>query len=506
MKSSIFADRNLIVGKISETIYGSFLEHLGRAIYGGIYEPNHPTASKEGFRQDVINLIKELGVTIVRYPGGNFVSNYDWKDGIGKIENRKRTAEIGWRSIETNEFGIDEFIQWAKMAQVEPMLAFNMGTGTQKDALEFFEYCNFLGGTYYSDLRKSNGNEEPYGVKYWCLGNEMDGPWQTCSLDSEAYGKKASQTARMIRAMDCKNVGEEGAVKLIACGSSNREMPSYPEWDRIVLENTYEEIDFISMHRYYEYLPESDKALENFFCSADDMNEFIDVIRSTIKYVKEKKRSKHNVYISFDEWNIWKQNKLDVTPYWRVAPPILEDVYTFRDMLVFGGLLNTLINNCDIVKVACLAQLVNVIAPIMCVKNGVSIKQTIFYPFSYAANNAHGTTLKSIVKCERIYGTEKSANSLNVSITHNEEKREVCVFICNYLGTEQDVLLELRSFGQLKCIENVIIQYDDLSLTNSNEDADKVKPSIEEPIDISLEGTANLLIKRFSWNFMKFKY
>ncbi|MBQ9481132.1 MAG: alpha-N-arabinofuranosidase [Clostridia bacterium] len=506
MKYKIFADKNLVVGAISENIYGSFLEHLGRAIYGGIYEPDHPSADGNGFRKDVLSLIKELGVSVVRYPGGNFVSGYDWKDGIGNVAERKTRLDLGWKSIETNEFGTDEFIKWCKAAGTQPMLAFNMGTGTPMDALEYFEYCNHPSGTYFSDLRRKNASEKPYNVKYWCIGNEMDGPWQTCSMDAESYGKKAMQTARMIRAADCRAAGEDGAVKLTVCGSSNREMPSYPEWDRVVLENTYDEIDFLSMHRYYEYDPEGKKPLEDFFCSADDMNEFIDVIRSTIKFVKEKKRSKRNIYISFDEWNIWKQNKLDVTPFWRKAPPILEDVYTLRDALVFGGLMNTLLNNCDVVKVACLAQLVNVIAPIMCEKGGISYRQTIFYTFAFASKNARGETLKTITACDRIEGGNRDADSLNVCVTHNREKREVCVFACNYAGEDRDTTIELRSFGKLKCARFVMMNGEDISLTNTAAEPERVVPREASPVEVYDEGKADLTLKKHSWNFIKFTY
>ncbi len=506
MSTKIFADKNLVVDKINDKIYGSFLEHLGRAVYEGIYEPGHPSADENGFRKDVLELIKELGVSVVRYPGGNFVSGYDWKDGIGKPEDRRARLDPGWRSIEPNTFGTDEFMKWCKFADMEPMLAFNMGTGTPKDALEYFEYCNHPKGSYFSDLRRKNASEEPYNIKYWCIGNEMDGPWQICGLDADSYGQKALQTARIIRCIDCKGPDDENAVKLIVCGSSNRDIASYPDWDRVVLEHTYEEINYLSMHRYYEYDPDGEKPLEDFLCSADDMDEFIDVIRSTINFVKEKKRSNHRVYISFDEWNIWKQNKLDVSPFWRVAPPLLEDVYTFRDVLVFGGLMNTLLNNCDVVKVACLAQLVNVIAPIMTVKGGISYKQGTFYPFSFASKNGRGETLKSIVTCKKIEGAHRTANAINTAITHNPEKREVCVFVCNYLKNKEKVQLELRSFGNLSCVQFVSMESEDLSLTNTADNPERIKPFEKAPISMSKEGTAEVELNGYSWNFLKFSY
>ena len=504
--SKIFADKNLVVDKISDHIYGSFLEHLGRAIYTGIYEPDHPTADENGFRQDVVELIKGLGVSVVRYPGGNFVSGYDWKDGIGKKEERKSRLELGWRSIEPNTFGTDEFIQWCRATNIEPMLAFNMGTGTQQDALEYFEYCNHPSGTYYSDLRRKNGAEQPHAVKFWCIGNEMDGPWQICGTDADSYGKKALQTAHMIRCADCKGPDDPEAVQLIVCGSSKRELPTYPDWDRIVLEHTYDQVNYLSMHRYYEYMPEGKKPLEDFLCSADDMNEFINAIRSTITFVKEKKRSSHRVYISFDEWNIWKENQLDVTPFWRTAPPILEDVYTFRDTIVFAGMMNTLLNNCDVVKVACLAQLVNVIAPIMTVKGGTCYKQGIYYPFAFASANARGEALRSVVSCDKVQGSARTANALNVTVTHNEEKREVCVFACNYSDQDDVVEMELRSFGNLRCTEFVSLESDDLAITNTADHPENIQPIYKDAVEVFETCKANVPMKAYSWNFLKFEY
>lgn len=505
-KTHIFADRNLKIGDIDENIYGSFLEHLGRAVYEGIYEPGHPAADKDGFREDVIDLIRELGVPIVRYPGGNFVSGYDWKDGIGKKSERRKRLDLAWASIETNEFGTDEFMAWCKKAGVSPMLAVNMGTGTPKDALELLEYCNHPSGTYFSDLRRKNASEKPYGVKYWCIGNEMDGSWQICGLDAEAYGKKAMQTMRMLRWADAKKAGEADALKLIVCGSCNCEMPTYPEWDRIVLENTYEEANYLSMHRYYEYKTSNKNPLEDFLGSAEDMGEFIDVIRSTINYVRAKKRSSHRVYVSFDEWNIWRQSAERTEPNWVRAPHILEDKYTFRDMLVFGGLMNTLLTHCDIVKAACLAQLVNVIAPIMTEKGGAAIRQTTFYPFKYVSQNGRGETIRTIStsgKFDNMYG---SARLINEAVTHNAEKREVNVFLCNYAQSAQDIELELRSFGDLTCKERVEIANNDLDAANTFARPDAVLPRQLDPVSVSSGSKAEVRLSPMSWNYLRFGY
>lgn len=505
-KTKIFADKNLKIGDIDPNIYGSFLEHLGRAVYEGVYEPGHPTADQDGFRGDVLALVRELGVPLVRYPGGNFVSGYDWKDGVGPKAERRVRPDLAWASVEPNEFGTDEFIKWCKKAGIQPMLAFNMGTGTPKDALEFFEYCNYPSGTYFSDWRRKNGAEAPYCVKYWCIGNEMDGEWQICNLTADDYGKKAGQTMRMIRKIDAKRAGEEGAVKLVVCGSSSVEIPTYPEWDRIVLEHTYDEADFISMHRYYEYMPSRKNPLEDFLGSADDMAAFIETIRATIRYVRAKKRSKHDVYISFDEWNVWSQHAKRTAPNWVRAPHLIEDQYTMRDLLVFGGMLNTLLNHADIVKVACLAQLVNVIAPILTQKGGAAIRQTIFYPFRYASENGRGEAIRSISTSDTFDSAYGRARLINEAVTHDAANKEVCVFLVNYGQSAADIELELRSFGALSCKEFVSIENNDLDIKNTFASPDAVVPEQREPVPVKDGCRAAVRVAPMSWNFLKFTY
>ena len=386
------------------------------------------------------------------------------------------------------------------------MLAFNMGTGTPKDALEFFEYCNYPSGTYFSDWRRKNGAEAPYGVKYWCIGNEMDGEWQICNLTADDYGKKAGQTMRMIRKIDAKRAGEEGAVKLVVCGSSSVEIPTYPEWDRIVLEHTYDEADFISMHRYYEYMPSRKNPLEDFLGSADDMAAFIETIRATIRYVRAKKRSKHDVYISFDEWNVWSQHAKRTAPNWVRAPHLIEDQYTMRDLLVFGGMLNTLLNHADIVKVACLAQLVNVIAPILTQKGGAAIRQTIFYPFRYASENGRGEAIRSISTSDTFDSAYGRARLINEAVTHDAANKEVCVFLVNYGQSAADIDLELRSFGALSCKEFVSIENNDLDIKNTFASPDAVVPEQREPVPVKDGCRVAVRVAPMSWNFLKFTY
>ena len=505
-KTKIFADSNLVIGEISPRLYGSFIEHLGRAVYEGIYEPDHPTADENGFRRDVIGLIRDLNVPIVRYPGGNFLSGYDWRDGVGPRGSRPTRLDLAWHTTEPNEFGTDEFMKWCRVAGIEPMMGVNMGTGTIKDAAQLVEYCNHAGGTTISDWRRENGAEEPYNVRYWCIGNEMDGPWQIGHLSAEEYGKKALEAAKVMRWANgegCDTYPVKEPLKLIVSGSSNHEIKTFPEWDRVVLEHTYKHVDYLSMHRYYQF---NEGGLEDFLGSADDMHEYIGTLKATIEYVRAKVRAKKRVHISFDEWNIWTQTAPRHEPLWKRAPHILEDVYTFQDSIVFAGLMNTLLNNCDIVKIGCLAQLVNVIAPIMTEKGGTAFRQSTFYPFKYVAGNAHGETVRTFSDSDGFENKYGTARYINEAITHDKTKREVCVFVCNYDGAAREVELELRSFGSLKAKEYVEMTHQNMLAVNGFEHPNEVVPHERELPCMKDGSRVRLKLPPMSWSYLKFSY
>ncbi|WP_160671828.1 alpha-N-arabinofuranosidase [Clostridium sp. C8-1-8] len=487
-----FVDRNYKISEVDPRMFASFIEHLGRAVYTGIYEPDHPLADDQGFRQDVMELIKELKVPMVRYPGGNFVSGYNWRDGIGPKEDRPRRLDYAWRTTETNEVGIDEFVDWAKKADIEPMVAVNLGTGTPQDAGYFVEYCNHPGGTDLSELRKRNGHEEPHNFKLWCLGNEMDGPWQIGHLDADDYGKKALEAAKIMRWVD-------PTIELVACGSSSAEMPTFPEWDRTVLEYLYDQVDYISCHRYYENFGNT----EDFLGSFADMEKFIKTIVSTADYVKAKKRSNKTMYLSFDEWNVWYQKQIKLTD-WEIAPPILEDIYSLLDALVFGGLMCSLLKHADRVKIACLAQLVNVIAPIFTKKGGPVIKQSTFYPFQQVSTYGRGEVLNVLIEAPtfktNLHGEVPIVQS---TATYNKEDNTVTIFALNCDQTDDvELSAELRSFGALKVIEHVVLDGPDLNAKNTFDNPDNVKPrnvTVPEIKDSSL----NIVLPKLSWNMIR---
>ena len=276
LTAHLTVDPHFRIGAIDRRLFGGFVEHLGRHVYSGIYEPGHPTADADGFRQDVIDLVKELGVSTIRYPGGNFVSGFRWEDSVGPREQRPRRLDLAWHSTETNEVGLHEFSDWLEKVGSELMLAVNLGTRGVAEALDLLEYCNLPSGTFLSQKRIDNGREKPFDVRMWCLGNEMDGPWQLGHRSADDYGKLAAQTAKALRQLDPD-------VQLVVCGSSARNMPTFGEWERVVLSHTYDDVDYISCHAYYE---EKDGDTASFLASGVDMDRFIEEVVATADHVK----------------------------------------------------------------------------------------------------------------------------------------------------------------------------------------------------------------------------
>lgn len=486
-------DKDDVIGTTDPRLFGSFIEHLGRAIYSGIYEPGHPTADEQGFRQDVLDLVKQLQVSIVRYPGGNFVSGYNWTDGIGLVKDRLKRLNLAWKSIETNEIGIDEFADWCKKANTQVMAAVNLGTGSPVAAGHIVEYCNYPGGTKWSDLRRQNGHQEPHHIKMWCLGNEMGGYWQISRLSPEDYGKKALEAAQIMRGVD-------PAIELLASGTSTTRLPAYPEWDRMVLEYLYDQVDYISIHRYYGH----DDQIEDYLASFMDMKDFINTIIATADYVKAKKRSKRWMNLSFDEWNVWYDQSVTFQT-WETAPPRLEQIYNLLDALVVGGLFCTLLNHADRIKIACIAQLVNVIAPIFTQRGGRVIKQSIFYPLQQVSLFGRGHVLNPLMACPKFeskrYG---DVPVLQSAVVFNHDVGEVSLFILNCdQQSDLEVSLDFRSFGLMKPLEHSILNGSDLSAVNRFTEPEKVKP---RKLVISKHHTHQLtvMIPKLSWNMLRF--
>jgi len=492
MKAKITANKKFIIGHIDRRIYGSFIEHLGRAVYGGIYEPSHPLADDMGFRKDVLALVKKLNVPIVRYPGGNFVSGYNWEDGIGDRAKRPRRMELAWQATETNEVGIDEFQEWARRAGSEVMMAVNLGTRGADEARNCVEYCNAATDTYYANLRRANGFEEPFGFKVWCLGNEMDASWQIGHKTADEYGRLAAETAKVMKWVD-------PSIELSVCGSSGAWMKTFGQWELTVLDHAYDYVDYISLHTYYGNYEGTPK----FLSLSEDMDEFIKGTAAICDAVKAKKKSQKSIHLSFDEWNVWLigDDHSQKLQNFAVAPPRLEQVYTFEDALVVGCMLMTLQNNCDRVKMACLAQLVNVIAPIMTENGGVSWVQTIFYPFMYGSLYGNGDTLRTVIECDH-YEIKKNREVpyLASSVIYNEETEEVLIYAVNRsLDEAMELDVSLEGFESVKLLEHTELYSDDLKAVNDKETERVCARSV------AVEENAPVMLKKHSWNMLRYK-
>ena len=445
----VYLDNNRVVGEISPLLFSGFAEHMGRCIYGGIYDPSSPCAGENGLRTDVLAALRELNFRMIRYPGGNFLSGYNWRDGVGPRDQRPRRRELAWQSIETNQFGTNEFIDFCRAIDTKPLLGVNLGTGTLSDASDLVEYCNAPVGSKYADLRAAHGYKQPHGVEYWCLGNEMDGPWQIGHLEMDEYARKAREAAKMMKWQD-------PSIKLALCGSSSTNMPTYPEWDRMVLESCWEHVDYLSLH-YYVANRENDTA--SYLASTAQFESQLDTLAAALCYVKSKLRSCHDVHLSWDEWNVWYKDQT-MQGGWTEAPHLIEEVYNVEDALVVAQWMNVFLRRCNVLKIACLAQIVNVIAPLLTTSNQV-LRQTTFYPFMFYSRYSKGLALDVLTQAPR-YETRAygSMPVLDVSATYDPATEQSAVFLVNRSQTEPltteliwqaEAPQEIRAVYQLAC-------------------------------------------------------
>lgn len=462
------------IGAIDRRLFGGFVEHLGRHVYDGIYEPGHPSADADGFRQDVVELVKELGVTTIRYPGGNFVSGFRWEDSVGPRAERPRRLDLAWHSTETNEVGLHEFAGWLEKVGSELMLAVNLGTRGVAEALDLLEYANIPGGTTISDSRRANGREQPFGVRMWCLGNEMDGPWQLGHRSADDYGKLAAQTAKAMRQLDPE-------LQLVVCGSSARDMPTFGAWERTVLEHCYDDVDFISCHAYYQ---ERDGDRASFLASGVDMGLFIEEVVAAADEVGAARGSDKRIRISFDEWNIWyldryhDEDKATGIDNWPIAPRILEDRYSVLDAVVFGSLLISLLKHADRVTSASLAQLVNVIAPIMTEPGGPAWRQTTFFPFATTARLARGEAIRLELEVPS-HDTARygSVPIVDAVATREEAGGASAVFLVNRSpDAAVTVTVDVAALGAQRVASAKTLHDDDPDAANTLEHPDRVAP------------------------------
>jgi alpha-N-arabinofuranosidase len=455
--SKLHLNLDMVVGQIDPRIFGGFLEHMGRAVYDGVYKPESKHADEHGVRRDVSAALRELNFTAMRYPGGNFVSGYHWQDGVGPKDKRPTRRDLAWQSIETNQFGTDEFMRLSNELGWTPMFTVNLGTGTPEEARDWLEYCNGAAGTFWADHRVANGHADPYGIKLWCLGNEMDGPWQLGYVPAEAYAMKAQQTARLMKMFD-------PSVELVVCGSCATELPTYLEWDRKVLEYCYADVDYISLH---SYVGNKEQDTEEYLAVGAAIDRQIEESTAVCRYVKALKRSKKDIYLSFDEWNVWYRARhgdhLDGRG--KFAPHLLEEHYNLEDALVVAQFLNSFIRHADVVKIANLAQIVNVIAPLM-TDGDELLFQTIFYALEMVNKRGRGLSLRTHVSgpsvASRLNGSVPSVDSSAVL-----DGDKLTVFLVNRSTTTTSELeIQIAGHVELTLLEAEVLTGKDPAAVN----------------------------------------
>jgi alpha-N-arabinofuranosidase len=494
--ASLTIDSGLRVSAVDPRVYGSFVEHMGRCVYTGIYEPGHPQADEAGFRRDVADLVRELGVPILRYPGGNFVSGYNWEDGIGPRDQRPRRLDLAWRSVETNQVGVDDFLGWTRDVGSAPMMAVNLGTRGVDAARTLVEYCNHPSGTYWSDLRRANGSPEPHEVKLWCLGNEMDGPWQIGHKTAYEYARLAAETAKAMRRVD-------PTIELVACGSSHLRMPTFGDWESTVLEEAYDLVDYISLHSYYEQF---DDDRDSFLARAVDLDHFIDAVIATCDHVRAKGGHTKRINLSVDEWNVWYQKQFvgEDNLEWGEAPRLIEDTYSVVDAVVVGNLLISLLRHADRVKIGCLAQLVNVIAPIRSEPGGPAWRQASFHPFALTSKYGRGTVLRT----EAVSPMHETAAQGDVPILdsvalRDEESGTVTLFAVNRDQQQELTLdIDLRSCPGLAGGEHVAIHDPEPDAVNTADRPERITPRKLGPVK-AVDGHVSVVLPALSWSMIR---
>jgi alpha-N-arabinofuranosidase len=498
--ASVVIDPDRRIAAVERRLFGSFVEHMGRCVYTGIYEPGHPRADANGFRADVLDLVRELGVTVVRYPGGNFVSGYRWEDGIGPRSERPRRADLAWHSVETNQFGTDEFARWCATAGVEPMLAVNLGTRGVLAATELMEYVNLPAGTTtLADRRVANGAVDPYHVKLWCLGNEMDGPWQLGHTSAREYGQLAAQTAHALRALTPD-------AQLVVCGSSSWDMPTFGAWESAVLDEAYDVVDMISCHSYYQ-IQDGDR--QSFLASGAHMDGFISAVTDLADAAAARRGSRKRLMISFDEWNVWDMAAWQAAPTrtdWPEAPRLIEDNYRLLDAVVTGGLLISLLRHADRVAIACQAQLVNVIAPIRTEPGGPAWRQATFHPFALTSQHAHGDVLDLAIDADTQETRHGDVSLVDAIATHDSDAGSTVLYILNRsLNDVMTVAVDARAARATRIDKALILAGPDLDAVNSRTQPNKVAP--QELTDVDFDrGRVTLTLPAASWTLLSLRH
>ncbi|MGV8976617.1 MAG: alpha-N-arabinofuranosidase [Cellulomonas sp.] len=506
INAHVVLDREFVLGPVPRRLFGSFVEHMGRCVYTGIYEPGHPEADAGGLRTDVLELTRQMGVSVVRYPGGNFVSGHRWEDGVGP--DRPCRLDGAWHSVESNEFGLGELVDWARAADVEVMQAVNLGTRGVQAARELVEYANHPGGTALSDLRRAHGYDDPFGIRLWCLGNEMDGPWQIGHKTAAEYGRLAAETAKAMKMVD-------PSIEVVACGSSNMGMATFGAWEHTVLSSCYEHVDYISLHVYYRLDGPGDAAAASFLGCATQMDTFIESVVCLADAVRATGRHANRVDLSFDEWNVWhfgrdgddQPEAVAARPEWSQAPRLIEDTYTVTDAVVVATMMHSLLRHGDRVRIANQAQLVNVIAPIRAEPGGPAWRQTTYWPFARMAALASGQILRASTTCPT-YPTEQYGDvpTVDVVATWDAASGQITVFVANRgLEVPANLDVSLRGWHLADLVSAEVLAAPDggdRSAANTHEAPDTVTMRTLHHVEVR-GGRIEALLPPLSWSVLQ---
>ncbi|MBQ3880412.1 MAG: alpha-L-arabinofuranosidase [Oscillospiraceae bacterium] len=529
-KATIIVHPGYEIGEISPRLYSAFLEPIGNMVNGSMYNPKHPTADEKGLRHDFIDAIAKTDLPAVRLPGGNFVSGWDWKDSIGPRESRKVHLDLAWRQYITNDVGHDEYLQWAEMAKVEPLYTINLGTGDINDATSIVEYTNHKGGTYWSDLRRKNGHEDPYGVKLWYLGNEPDGYWQIGSWmnNPKGYGILANESSKLMKWVDPR-------IETVACVSCSPNLAHYPEWDLTVLQECYHSVDYISMH-HYQSVVEGD--LPTFLGASRYFEDYINTEIAICDYVAAKLKSPRKMMLSFDEYGTMMRPKGELHYGRGEYPHFLAHYYTDPDRQhvmhdpdnmptrgprMGGDMLGALANastllaflrHADRVKIGCATGGLGILAS--CDREHVWATASA-YPYTQLMRYGRGTSLRTSVDCDTYdipsyivddtnqYYEQEGVDFIDTAAAYDKESGEVNIFVINRnWESSNDVELDLRGFDGLKFIEHIEMHTDDLTKANTWQTPDAIKPVVNP--DAKFEGgKLSACVKPLSWNVFRFQ-
>lgn len=415
--AKIKIDVTRTISEIDPKIYGVFMEPIhftGRrmglpdsvdfnTLYGNLYDPASSLADENGFRKDYIDALKELKITNMRWPGGNFVMAYNWQDGIGPKDQRPVRINMAWGGKDNNHVGTDEWMQLNKSIGSENIVCVNLGLATIQDAAYWVEYCNYKKGTYYADLRAKYGHPEPYNVRIWDLGNEVDGkPWEHGHKSAEDYVETAREAAKAMKAVD-------NTIKLVGSGSSWYEPTNkWIDWNRTVLNGIGDKIDYLSVHRYWEGGSPNDW---NTYIGggAMDFEEKINTIANQVEIARIQNGFKNQISLSVDEWGSFGRN--------------------FQAVLPIAQCLNSFIRHADVVKMGNFTMATSLLASD---REKGTFKSPLFYTFKLFSANCLGTSVDTYVACDT-FNTEKYKGIpyLDVTTVYSKETNTVYINVVN---------------------------------------------------------------------------